>query len=119
MDVALVSTALRTRETFKLLAAELPAPDPTLVADLYQAGPRQVLAVLRELDDAARTVLVVGHEPTISGLAYLLHGTRDSLAQQVSLGVSTATSCLLDVPGRWADLDRGGAQLVRVLRPED
>ncbi|WP_127126149.1 histidine phosphatase family protein [Georgenia sp. SYP-B2076] len=117
VDVALVSSALRATETLKLVRGALTVRDQTVVEDLYHAGPRQVLAMLQEVDEAAGTVLVVGHEPTISGLAFLLHDTRDDLAQQVSLGVPTATACVLEVPGAWRDLDRSAAHLARLVRP--
>ncbi|WP_461407622.1 SixA phosphatase family protein [Georgenia sp.] len=116
VDLALVSTALRTTETVKLVSGGVTIRDRRAVESLYQAVPRQVLGLLQELDEALGTVMVVGHEPTISGLAYLLHDTRDDLAQQVSLGVPTATACLLQVPTSWRDLDRSTAHLTRLIR---
>ncbi|GAA1637225.1 SixA phosphatase family protein [Georgenia ruanii] len=116
VDLALVSSALRTTETLKLVAAGLPVREQSVVDDLYQGGPRAVLGLLQDVAEAARTVLVVGHEPTISGLAYLLHDTRDDLARQVSLGVPTATACVLTVPGTWRDLERSTAHLDRLVR---
>lgn len=116
VDLALVSSALRTTETLKLVAAGLTVREQSVVEDLYQGGPRVVLGLLQAVAEAARTVLVVGHEPTISGLAYLLHDTRDDLARQVSLGVPTATACVLTVPGRWRELERSTAHLDRLVR---
>lgn len=116
VDLALVSTALRTSETVKLVSGGVSVRDQRSVEDLYQGGPRQVLGLLQELDDALGTVMVVGHEPTISGLAYLLHDTRDDLAQQVSLGVPTATACILHVPTSWQELERSTAHLTRLIR---
>lgn len=116
VDLALVSTALRTTETVKLVSGGVTIHEQRSVEELYQAGPRQVLALLQEIDEAMGTVMVVGHEPTISGLAYLLHDTRDDLAQQVSLGVPTATACILDVPTAWSGLDRSTAHLTRLIR---
>jgi phosphohistidine phosphatase len=116
VDLALVSSALRTTETLKLLAAGLTVREQTVVEELYQGGPRAVLGLLQEVAEEARTVLVVGHEPTISGLAYLLHDSRDDLARQVSLGVPTATACVLTVPGPWRELERSTAHLDRLVR---
>ena len=117
VDVALVSSALRATETLKLVRGGLAVRDHTVVDDLYQAGPRQVLTLLQELDESAGTVLVVGHEPTISGLASLLHDSRDDLAKQISLGVPTATACILRVPAPWRELDRSVAHLTQLVRP--
>ena len=62
----------RTRETF----AELRLPDvdgvPVHVefrAELYDAGTRTMLARIAETPDEVRTLLVLGHAPTIPALA--------------------------------------------------
>jgi phosphohistidine phosphatase len=117
VDVALVSSALRTTETFALLAAGVAVRERTVLDELYQAGPRDVLDLLRDLPEGTRTALVVGHEPTISHLAAMLHDTEDDLAVQVSLGVPTATACILQVRTGWSELDRSSAHLTRLLRP--
>lgn len=119
VDVALVSSALRTTETFKLVSQQLRVRTHEIREDLYEAGPRQVLAMLQELDAGTATVLVVGHEPTMSHLAYLLHDTQDDLARQVSLGIPTAAACVIEVPTPWADLDRSTAHLTQLVRPAD
>ena len=118
-DVARVSRALRTTETYKLLAAGLPgAPEPDVRPELYSAGPRGVLEVLAALPDTARRVLVVGHEPTMSSLGHLLDAERGPVAETVAFGMSTASAAVLEVPVRWAELDRQTARLVRLIRPE-
>ncbi|PYF98960.1 phosphohistidine phosphatase [Georgenia satyanarayanai] len=119
LDATLVSSALRTTETYKLVASGWDgAPEADVRDELYEAGPRDVLAVLAELPDDVRRVLVVGHEPTTSALAHLLDGERSTLAEMVSLGMSTANAAVLEVPVPWAELGRSTARLVTVLRPE-
>ncbi|WP_454777911.1 SixA phosphatase family protein [Georgenia muralis] len=118
VDLALVSSALRTTETFKLLAGGVAVREQTVVDDLYVAGPREVLALLRGVPESTGTTLVVGHEPTISHLASMLHDDADDLALQVSLGVPTATACILTLRTGWRELDRSTAHLTRLLRPE-
>ncbi|MFC7406913.1 SixA phosphatase family protein [Georgenia alba] len=117
VDLALVSSALRTTETYELLAHHLSVHSHEVRDELYQAGPGDLLELLREVDGDVRSVLVVGHEPTMSGTAFVLHDTRDDLASQVSLGIPTATACVLDVPHPWAQLDRSGAHLRQIVRP--
>jgi phosphohistidine phosphatase len=116
VDLALVSNALRATETLKLVASGMPVREQQVVDEIYQGGPRAVLGLLQDVYESAGTVLVVGHEPTISGLASLLHDARDDLARQVSLGVPTATACVLEVPTSWRDLDRATAHLTRLVR---
>ncbi|WP_324652716.1 SixA phosphatase family protein [Georgenia sp. H159] len=119
VDVALVSSALRTTETYKLIASGLPdAPAADVRDELYSAGPRDVLALLAELPDDVSRVLVVGHEPTMSSLAHLVDGERSTLAEMVSLGMGTGNAAVIEVPMSWSSLDRSTARLRTVLRPE-
>ncbi|ROR74259.1 SixA phosphatase family protein [Bogoriella caseilytica] len=115
-DLALVSTALRTRETFRLLAQQVDVGAHEFLDDLYEADVENVVKAIRGVDPRAGHVLVVGHEPTISATALHLHGGRDQLGSQVALGVPTATACILEVQAPWAELDRGGATMTQVLR---
>lgn len=117
-DAVLVSSALRTTETAKILASGIPdLPAPDVRTELYGAGPRQVLELLAELPPEARRVLVVGHEPTMSSLATVLAGTKDPLTAQVSFGIGTANAVVLDVPVPWHELGRATARLRTVLEP--
>lgn len=121
VDVALVSGALRTTETYKLLAASWPegAPEADVREELYSAGPRDVIALLAELPPEAERVLVVGHEPTMSSLAHLLNTERSPLADTVAYGMGTASAAVLEVPVPWGELDRSTARLLTVVRPEE
>lgn len=119
-DAVLVSGALRTTETARLLVPALPdLPAADVRRELYGAGPRQVLELLAELPVDTRRVLVVGHEPTMSSLATLLGGTKDPLTAQVSFGIGTANAVVLDVPVAWTELDRGTGRLRSVLTHHD
>ncbi len=119
LDRALVSSALRTTETYKIVASGWDAaPEADVRDEIYDAGAREVLALLAGLPEGARRVLVVGHEPTMSSLAHLLDGERSTLAEMVSLGMSTANAAVLEVPVPWAELDRSTARLVTIVRPE-
>lgn len=63
-DTALVSTALRTRETFAGLALKI---EPSFHRGLYLAEPDVMLGALRKA--AGDTVLMIGHNPGIGWLA--------------------------------------------------
>ncbi|SEA70954.1 phosphohistidine phosphatase [Bowdeniella nasicola] len=118
VDTVLVSSALRTKETYRLLAAEdADWPAGTSMDALYEAGPRELIEILGGLDESAQTVLVVGHEPTMSSLAHMLHDTKDEIGQQIRLGVPTATACVLDVPVAWNELARKSCHVRAVVRP--
>lgn len=119
-QLVLVSDALRAHETYRLLAAAHGGlPEAKRLAELYDAGPRDVIALLAELDDALDRVLVVGHEPTMSGLATVLDMERNAGPADLGLGMGTAEAAVLDVPGSWAGLDRSVGRLREVLRPSE
>jgi phosphohistidine phosphatase len=120
-DLVLVSSALRTRQTWDLVRVGLGLPaDVARVSDeLYAAGVRSLIGLLRELDEPAGTVLVVGHEPTVSQTAAALAGpgSDDASVARVRVGVPTATYSVLEVDGPWAELVPDAARLLRVVAP--
>lgn len=118
-DLALVSSAARTRQTWEVLASRLPREvDALFLEELYHSGPRGVLEVLAEHAGDAATVIVVGHEPVMSAVAALLasEDSEEALVNEVRHGVSTATRSVLTFDGEWAELRRGSARLISVVR---
>ena len=72
-DLVLVSPAQRARQTWDAVAAELGSTGEVRVTDeVYDAGPGDLLDVLRDIPAATPHVLVVGHNPGIERLAGLL-----------------------------------------------
>ncbi|WP_454043657.1 SixA phosphatase family protein [Cellulosimicrobium sp. Marseille-Q8652] len=120
-DRVLCSSALRTRQTWDLLAAHLGdvRPDVTVTDALYVADVADVLELLRQTDPRVRTLLVVGHEPTMAATAsYLADPASDGGAlAQVRVGVPTATYSVLESDAAWQDWRPGGALLTYVGRP--
>ena len=106
----MVSTAVRTRETWQLVSAELSTP-PSLTLDpkIYNASLHGLLDVVRELPDDAATVILVGHNPGVSELVAELTG------EQVEM--PTAALAIIELPGPWADARAGSARLVTAGRP--
>jgi phosphohistidine phosphatase len=72
-DHAIVSTAKRTRETWRLVAGMLPQIPPVDFEDrIYEASPRDILAAIADAPASARSLLVVGHNPGFQDTANLL-----------------------------------------------
>lgn len=117
----LVSSALRTQETWSYVAAALgDAPEPEVVLSdaLYGAHPLEVVDHVKATDARVRSLLVVGHEPAMSGAATHLAGSGSAAhLAQVRAGLSTGSYAVLEVVGPWADLEPMGARLVDVVRP--
>lgn len=120
-DAVLVSSALRTRQTWELVRSALAqdAPERVEVTDrLYLAGVRELLEAVQETGADVTTLLVVGHEPTVSALAAALAAEGDAAhLAQVRTGLATATAAVLETRSAWAALAPGAARLLDVLRP--
>jgi phosphohistidine phosphatase len=82
-ELVLCSTATRARETWELVAEELPA-EPALVHEerIYENRPDVLLDVINETDADVHVLLMVGHNPSFHGLAQLLAATGDTESRQ-------------------------------------
>lgn len=67
-DLALVSSARRTQETWSGVVSALGAAPTTYVPELYHASKEAMLDVLRAAPDKA-SVLMLGHQPGIGSFA--------------------------------------------------
>jgi len=120
-DLAIVSSATRTRQTWNLVSSQLDGEVPTTYSDdLYESGLMGSLALLRTLPADVATALVVGHNPTTESLAlYLQDGTgvaadRSRMAGKYPTGGIAVLH--LQVPD-WRDLDEGTARLLAFAVP--
>ena len=69
-DLVLCSSSVRTRQTWDLVRSSLGTdPDVRYLDDLYYAGSSALVELVRAVPADVRTVLVVGHEPTMSQAA--------------------------------------------------
>ena len=112
-DLGVTSSAVRARTTAELAASAGAWECPIEVTDsLYDATPEAVLNVVAGTADSARTVLLVGHEPTWSELGVVLIGGGE-------LRFPTAGLARLDFPVEsWRDVGFGAAELVWLLQPK-
>ncbi len=98
-DVAVYSDARRTQETAEHLLRACPAEVAWADRSLYTAYPKDILTLISQINDA-RTLVIIGHEPTISEVGSLL--AIDSHA--ISRGVPTATALVLRHNAEWSTL---------------
>lgn len=120
-DLVLVSSSVRTRQTWDLVrvALDLPTDVAQFSDEVYSAGVRSLIGLLRDTGAAVGTVLVVGHEPTVSQTAAALAGpdSDEAAVARVRVGVPTAAYSVLDVPLDWSALVPDAARLLRVVAP--
>lgn len=113
-DHAFVSTAARAHETWTSFSAGADLVlEPRLEDGLYSAGPDAAVEILRTAPAAARTVMVVGHNPTMAHLVHLLDdGRADPVAfARLTSGFPTAAIAVLEVDGDWEALEFSGARI--------
>lgn len=99
-DHALVSTAVRARQTWNLIAGFMPNCRVELLDELYNADPRQLLETIRSVstDDPAR-LLVIAHNPGLHELAWSLIGAGDRAGQQaLAENLPTSAAVVIDFP---------------------
>lgn len=100
-ELALCSTAARTRETLELVLPALDPPPTVSYEDgLYLAEARELLERLRKLPKNSRAVLLVGHNPGLHELGARLAADPGRLVE----GFPTAALAVLQIPGSWAEL---------------
>lgn len=113
----LCSTASRTRQTLAEMELALGRPLPPACYDrrLYMAEPDALLAIIRNLDDALPTVMLVGHNPGLQHLAAWLAGGGPASGK-----FPTAALAVFDLAAsRWRDIAPGGADLAARILPKD
>ncbi len=132
-DQVLCSTARRARETWQLVQAGLGATPPVSFDDgVYQASAVQLLGLIRRAPPAARTLLIVGHDPAVSELALSLTATisaahlaaASDAAPAAVLGrmrakFPTAAIAVFEFAGNWDQLGPGTARLTHFVTPRD
>ena len=121
-DLALCSTATRTRETWKLAVHEFPhRPRTTYEERLYEASLGELIALLNEVPDDVHNILVIGHNPVMHGAADALSGQADgeALARMTKDGFPTAAYAVVEFSGTWKSLEPGVGRLVDYWTPHD
>ena len=121
-DQVLCSTARRAVETWQLAQTRLGATPPVTFDDgVYQASAAQLAQLVRQVQPGVRTLLVVGHNPTMQELAFMLagDGSDAEASQGIAIKFPTAAIAILEFDGDWAELDRGAARLTRFVIPSE
>ncbi|MEV6734282.1 MULTISPECIES: histidine phosphatase family protein [unclassified Streptomyces] len=121
LDLALCSSALRTRQTWQLAASRLTAPPPVVYEDrLYNAETDALLAVLAETSEAVTDLLMVGHNAGIHELAVALCGTGPKrLLRRIHDGFPTSAVVVVALAGKWHEVAPGAGRLVAFWAPGD
>ncbi|KAF0232217.1 MAG: hypothetical protein FD175_39 [Beijerinckiaceae bacterium] len=120
IDLALVSDARRTQETFAKVAGIIPDLVPKLEPTIYEAQPGTLLSLVQGLPIFVRTALLVGHNPGFHALSlYLADGARsdaDAL-RRLERKLPTAGLVHLEFSTPWDEIGPGSARLAHYVTP--
>ena len=110
-DRVVVSPARRAVQTWAAAAERLAAAQPSVDPRIYENTFDAVLEAIHETPDDVGCLAVVGHNPSIGGLAHELgDGSFDS-------GFPAGGVAVLELPGPYAALGPGTATLTAVHLP--
>jgi phosphohistidine phosphatase len=114
-DLIITSDAVRARTTAQAVATSAGyAQELIIEPPLYLATPADVIEVLNRVpDEAARSVMIVGHNPGLEDVIEQLTGETH--------GLPTAALVQLELPiDSWKDVDLSiGATVVDTWQPKD
>ncbi len=122
-DMAIVSTARRTRATWDGVQKRLPDFVPVLFEKrIYESTPDNILESIQYTAGEHRCLMVVGHNPGLYQLALQLieQADQNSLAR-LNQGFPPGSLVIIDFPGLrdWERVDRQGGVLHRYVTPEE
>ncbi|WP_326602902.1 histidine phosphatase family protein [Streptomyces sp. NBC_01799] len=122
IDLALCSTAVRTRETWKLAVHEMPHRPKTVYEErLYEASLGELIALLNETPDDVQNLLIIGHNPGMHAMADALAGSAEgeTMARMTRGGFPTAAFAVIEFSGSWKGVEHGVGKLVEYWTPND
>jgi phosphohistidine phosphatase len=103
-DVALVSAARRTLQTWEAAAPAFPGATMQAELGLYAASAGRLLQAVREAPEA-ETLMLVGHNPGIHQLAFHLaqragaqqEGAKGKAMERLERGLSTGSAAVFEI----------------------
>jgi phosphohistidine phosphatase len=113
--LVLCSSARRTRETLESVD---PGGRPEIEPELYGASVSELCDRLRRVSPTIRSVMLVGHNPSLQMLVLRLAGSGDGL-DSVRAKFPTGALATLTFDGPWSELGPGAAELAAYVRPKD
>ncbi|MBM2616792.1 histidine phosphatase family protein [Actinoplanes sp. LDG1-06] len=116
-DLVLCSAAARTRQTWQGVSIALAqvrpgsaAPEVRYEKGLYYGGPTEVFDLMRKVPDTVRTVLVVGHNPTVSEVSTLL--IPDDQYDGIDVVMKTSGLAVHRAEGSWSGTEPRSMRLL-------
>ena len=119
-DLALISTAVRTRQTWDLVAPQLGKQISSQeVNGLYGASDKTILEFVHTVADEVQTLLCVGHNPGMERLArsFAKSGDADAI-RRIEKKYPTCGLAVIELPvNRWKEAEPPAGRLEMFLTP--
>lgn len=118
-SLVLCSTATRTRQTWAGISGTgVVAAEVRYVPSIYHAWVPELLRLLREVPDALRTVLLLGHAPGVPDLVEnVCVPDRSTDWSRLEQKFPTSGVAVVGVPGVWSGLGSRRARLQTFTAP--
>jgi phosphohistidine phosphatase len=113
-SVVICSPAKRTRQTAKLALKKAGLDEAEIVFEngLYLATTGGLIEIIRKTDDLLSTAMLIGHNPGLSELVYLLTGVEEAFP-------TGALACLRLNIAHWKDVKTGCGKMEWIVRPRE
>jgi len=124
-ELVLVSTAVRTRQTWELaweaMKGRVSAPEVEFAPELYGAEPMQLLHHIRlAAASDPKQLMLIGHNPGVHELALALTGTGDrAVREELARNLPTSGLIILDFDtDDWTDVSFTRGRLLVFVTPK-
>ncbi len=116
-DAIIASPAKRVAETLAALAEGYGPVEADFDPRIYNASPETLLDIVRQADDGAQALLLVGHNPGLQLLLLDLAGDDDNgRRDRIEHGFPTAALAVVELPvSSWADAASGSGELIDLI----
>lgn len=120
-DLALVSTATRTQESWELLHAAMPSVQAKHLPELYGSDPSELLRLIHtETAADLKSLLILAHNPGLHELALGLIAGGDAAGRRaLAVNLPTAGVAVIDFASDdWGDVRFRSGRLERFASPK-
>lgn len=120
-DDVYCSPARRARETWQCASSRLAEPPrAAFQALIYDAGADAMLSLIAGCPPDSNRVLVIGHNPTLHQVAFMLSGSGEEAAlNRLTTGFPPCGLVELQFADGWTSARPGSGFLARFVTPED
>lgn len=122
-DQVVASPAARVRETIDSLEQGYGRPlEPHFDRRIYLASASALLEVIHGVPDSADMLLLIGHNPGLEELVFLLVPDRETDFERDKVEQKYPTAAVAEIRlsvDRWSEVSASSGHLTRFIRPRD